>query len=174
MAKWLIDGAHSEIGFKVRHMMISNVSGKFEEFTAEMEAAKEDFSDATFSFSAVINSINTGVADRDGHLKSPDFFDAEAHPNLTFTSTGVTVKGDGVLEIAGEMSIRGTVNPVVLKAENAGVVVDPYGQTKTGFSIIGKIKRSEFGLVWSAVTEAGSIVVGDEVTLNCEVQFVKG
>jgi polyisoprenoid-binding protein YceI len=171
--KWTIDGMHSEIGFKVRHMMISNVSGNFGQFTAEASTTGDDFSTANFSFNASIDSINTGVADRDGHLKSADFFDAAAHPELTFHSTSVKKLSEGELEISGDMSIKGIVKPVTLVADFAGIAVDPYGQTKAGMSISGKIKRSEFGLTWSAVTEAGNIVLGDEINLNCEVQLIK-
>jgi polyisoprenoid-binding protein YceI len=170
---WNIDSTHSVIGFKVRHMMISNVTGTFGDFNATAETAGDDFSTAKFSFRAGIDSINTGVVDRDGHLKSADFFDSANHPDLTFVSKSVNKISEEELEILGDMTIRGTTKSVKLKAEFNGIAVDPYGQTKAGLSIIGKIKRSEFGLVWSAVTEAGNIVVGDEITLNTEIQFVK-
>jgi polyisoprenoid-binding protein YceI len=170
---WTIDNAHSVIGFKVRHMMISNVTGTFGDFSATATTEGADFSTANFTFRAGINSINTGVADRDGHLKSADFFDAENYPDLTFTSTSVSKINDEELEIKGDLTIRGVSKEVKLKGEFNGIAVDPYGQTKAGLAIIGKIKRSEFGLIWSAVTEAGSIVVGDEITLNSEIQFVK-
>jgi polyisoprenoid-binding protein YceI len=170
---WTIDNAHSVIGFKVRHMMISNVTGTFGDFSATATTEGDDFSTANFTFRAGINSINTGVADRDGHLKSADFFDAENYPDLTFTSTSVSKINDEELEIKGYLTIRGVSKEVKLKGEFNGIAVDPYGQTKAGLAIIGKIKRSDFGLIWSAVTEAGSIVVGDEITLNSEIQFVK-
>jgi len=170
---WTIDNAHSVIGFKVRHMMISNVTGTFGDFSATATTEGNDFSTANFTFRAGINSINTGVADRDGHLKSADFFDAESFPDLTFSSTSLNKISDEELEIIGDLSIRGVSKEIKLKGEFNGIAVDPYGQTKAGLAIVGKIKRSEFGLVWSAVTEAGSIVVGDEITLNTEIQFVK-
>jgi len=106
-------------------------------------------------------------------LKSGDFFDAAAHPELTFHSTSVKKLSEGEVEISGDMSIKGIVKPVTLVADFAGIAVDPYGQTKAGMSITGKIKRSEFGLTWSAVTEAGNIVLGDDISLNCEVQLIK-
>lgn len=171
MNTWKIDNMHSEVGFKVRHMMISNVSGSFGAFDATL-TSEEDFQNPSFDFTAEVNSIQTGVADRDGHLKSGDFFNAEAFPQLAFRSTSVE-KNDANWIINGEMTIKGTSHPVTLHAEFAGVAVDPYGQTKTGLSLTGKIKRSDFGLTWSAVTEAGNIVLGDEITLNAEVQFVK-
>jgi polyisoprenoid-binding protein YceI len=170
---WKVDSMHSEVGFKVRHMMISNVSGSFVSFDANVHTTGEDFTAAKFQFSAAIDSINTGVADRDGHLKSADFFDAEAYPALQFESTSVKKISDDELEIAGNMSIKGVSKPVVLKAEFAGIAVDPYGQTKAGMSVHGSIKRSEFGLTWSAVTEAGHVVVGDDIKLNAELQFIK-
>lgn len=170
---WKVDSMHSEVGFKVRHMMISNVSGSFGSFDAHVSTHGDDFSAAKFDFSAAIDSINTGVADRDGHLKSGDFFDAENHPALKFTSTDVKKVADDVLEISGHLEIKGTVKPVVLKAEFAGIAVDPYGQTKAGMTLTGSIKRSEFGLTWSAVTEAGNVVVGDEIKLSAELQFIK-
>ena len=170
---WKVDSMHSEVGFKVRHMMISNVSGSFGSFDATAQTNGDDFSAAKFDFSAAIDSINTGVADRDGHLKSADFFDAENHPALKFTSTDVKKVSDDALEIEGNLEIKGTVKPVVFKAEFAGIAVDPYGQTKAGMTLSGSIKRSEFGLTWSAVTEAGHIVVADEIKLGAEFQFIK-
>ena len=171
--KWNIDNLHSVVGFKVRHMMISNVSGTFGNFSAEATTHGEDFSTAKFSFKAAIDTINTGVADRDGHLKSPDFFDAANHPELLFHSSDVKHLASDELEISGDLTIRGVTKPVTLKAEFAGIAVDPYGQTKAGLSITGKIKRSEYGLIWSAVTEAGKVVVGDEIKLECEIQLIK-
>lgn len=170
---WKVDPTHSEVGFKVKHMMITNVNGSFGNFDAEAITHGEDFSSAKFSFSADINSINTGVADRDAHLKSDDFFNAEQYPKLNFKSTSIKDNGDGELNIEGELSIRDITKPVVLKAEFGGIVVDPYGQTKAGLTVNGKIKRSEYDLKWNAITEAGSIVVSDEVRLIAELQFVK-
>lgn len=170
---WNIDNMHSEIGFKVKHMMITNVNGTFGQFTATATTDGDDFSTAQFNFSAGIDSINTGVADRDAHLKSDDFFNAEAYPELTFKSTGVSKKDDENYVISGELTIRDVTKHVDLDAEFGGIVVDPYGQTKAGLTITGKIKRSEFGLKWSAITEAGSIVVSDEIKLNSEVQLIK-
>jgi polyisoprenoid-binding protein YceI len=170
---WKIDNMHSEIGFKVRHMMISNVVGKFGDFTASALLTNDDFSSAKFNFEASIDSINTGVADRDGHLKSTDFFDSASFPKLTFHSDSITKKSDSDFEIVGKMSIKGIEKPVVLTMDYAGIAVDPYGQTKAGMALTGKIKRSEFGLTWSAVTEAGNVVLADDIQLNCEIQLVK-
>jgi polyisoprenoid-binding protein YceI len=170
---WNIDAMHSEIGFKVKHMMISNVRGKFAAFNAIAKTHGDDFSSAKFDFSAAINSIDTGVADRDAHLKSDDFFNAEKFPEMVFKSTGIEKKDDENFIINGELTIRDVTQPIALTAEFSGIVQDPYGQTKAGLSVNGKIKRSEFGLLWSAVTEAGKVVVSDDIHLNCEMQFVK-
>ncbi|MES2800835.1 MAG: YceI family protein [Bacteroidota bacterium] len=167
--KWTIDNSHSEIGFKVRHMMISNVSGNFGTFAGTAESTDAP---SAFEFSAAIDSISTGVADRDAHLKSDDFFNQAAFPNLTFKSTAVEVDGDEV-KITGDLTIREVTKSITLAAEKSAVVVDPYGQTKFGLSFNGKIKRSDFNLRWSAVTEAGSIVVSDDVKLLGELQFVQ-
>jgi polyisoprenoid-binding protein YceI len=172
-AKWSIDNLHSEIGFKVKHMMITNVSGNFGQFTGVITSEDNDFSKGSFEFSAAIDSINTGVADRDAHLKSDDFFNAAQYPQLTFRSTGVVKKSDDQLTVNGEMTIRNITKHVSLDVELSDVVVDPYGQTKIGMTMAGKIKRSNFNLKWNAVTEAGHIVVSDDIKLNCEVQFIK-
>jgi polyisoprenoid-binding protein YceI len=170
---WKIDNMHSVIGFKVRHMMISNITGSFGDFNADATVLNDDFSSAKFNFEASIDSINTGVADRDGHLKSADFFDSASYPKLTFHSESITKKSDSDFEVSGIMNIKGVEKPVVLSMEYAGIAVDPYGQTKAGMSLTGKVKRSDFGLTWNAVTEAGSIVLADDIQLNCEIQLVK-
>ena len=171
--KWNLDKMHSEVGFKVKHMMITNVSGNFGEFDASATTQGNDFSTANFHFTAAVDSINTGVADRDAHLKSDDFFNAEQYPVLTFKSTGVTKKDDENYIITGDLTIRDVTKTVDLAAEFGGIAVDPYGQTKAGLTLSGKIKRSEYGLKWSAITEAGSIVVSDDIKLLGEVQLVK-
>ncbi len=171
--KWNIDNMHSEIGFKVRHMMISNVRGSFANFSATVETEDEEFTSPSFSFSAKVDSIQTGVSDRDGHLISADFFDAANYPTLDFTSNSVEKIAEDKFAIHGNMTIKGKTLPVVLNAEYAGIVQDPYGQTKAGLTVEGKIKRSEFGLIWSAVTEAGKVVVGDDIHVTAELQFIK-
>ncbi len=172
MATYKIDATHSEVTFKIKHLMISNVSGNFTKFDGEINANNEDLSDAVFSFEADVDSINTNNEQRDGHLKSVDFFDAENHPKLTFKSTSFTKKGDD-FELVGDFTLRGVTKSVKLNAEYAGKMVDPYGNEKHGFEISGKISRKEFGLEWSAVTEAGGIVVSDEVKLLVNAQFAK-
>lgn len=171
--RWTIDPTHSVIGFKVKHLVISTVTGTFKEFSGQLETSGDDFDGAVATFEAGIGSIDTGVADRDTHLKSADFFDAENHPKLTFKSTSFKKKSDGEYEIEGDLTIRGTTKPVTLQAVHGGTAVDPYGQTKAGFEISGSINRKEFGLEWNAVTEAGSVVVADKITLNLDVQVTQ-
>lgn len=173
MAIYKIDPMHSEITFKVKHLMITNVTGSFQQFDATMEASAEDFSDAKISFEADINSISTGNEQRDTHLKSDDFFSAEQFPKLNFTSTSFTHKGGSDYVLNGDLTIKGNTKPVSLNVEFGGRMTDFYGQDKAGFEISGKINRSEFGLTWSAVTEAGGVVVSDEIKLNLAVQMVK-
>ncbi|MFC3812638.1 YceI family protein [Lacihabitans lacunae] len=166
--KWAIDPTHSEITFKVKHMMISTVTGHFQEFDANLETDNENFVDASINFSAKIDSINTKNADRDGHLKSDDFFNAEAYPEMTFVSKSF----DGET-LVGDLTIRDVTKEVTLDVDLNGIAVDPYGQTKAGFEIKGEISRKDFNLTWNAVTEAGSIVVSDKVKIQVEAQFIK-
>lgn len=166
--KWNVDAAHSEIGFKVKHMMISTVKGAFEDFNATVETESEDFKNANFSFTAKVDSINTKNNDRDTHLKSEDFFNAEKYPEMNFKSKSY----DGE-KIVGDLTIKDVTKEVKLDMDFNGVAVDPYGQTKAGFEISGKINRKDFGLTWSAVTEAGSIVVSDTIQMAIDLQFIK-
>lgn len=173
MAQFKIDPSHSDITFKVKHLMISTVTGTFSSFDSSFQSEAGDFSDARISFEADINSISTNNSQRDEHLKSADFFDAENHPKLTFVADGMRKTSENEYEITGTMTIRGTSKPVVLKAEYIGQMTDFYGNEKHGFEITGKINRKEFGLGWDAVTEAGGIVVSDEVRLAVNAQFAK-
>jgi polyisoprenoid-binding protein YceI len=173
MATYKIDAAHSEINFKVKHLMITNVTGTFREFNAEMESNTPDFSDATIRFEADVNSISTNNEQRDGHLKSDDFFNAEKFPKLTFTSGRLEKKSDSEYILSGELTIRDIKKPVSFKVEFGGLMTDPWGQEKVGFEITGTINRKEFDLKWSATTEAGGIVVSDEVRLQLAVQMIK-
>jgi polyisoprenoid-binding protein YceI len=170
--KWILDPTHSEVGFKVRHMMISNVAGVFHEASATVLASEADFSDAEIEFDANIASIDTGNAQRDEHLASAEFFDAATHPTMRFVSTSFVKNEGGDYSFQGLLNIRGNERPIALHVEYAGTVVDPYGQTKAGFDIQGKISRTEYGLTWNAVTEAGGVVVSDEVKLSLSIQVV--
>ena len=171
--KWVIDPAHSEINFKVKHLVISNVTGAFDKFNATVYSNGDDFTDAQIDFKADINSINTNQPDRDNHLKSPDFFDAKQHPELTFVSKQLHRKGDSGFVLSGDLTIHGTTKPVQLEGEFGGIVKDPYGNTKAGFELNGKINRKDFGLHWNAITEAGGMVVGEEIKLNINVELAK-
>jgi polyisoprenoid-binding protein YceI len=170
-AKWVIDPTHSEVSFKVKHLVISTVTGYFKKFEGAAESESDDFDGASVSFTADIDSIDTNQGDRDNHLKSADFFDAANHPKLSFS--GKISKNGGDYQLVGDLEIRGTKKEVTLDVDFGGVAGDPYGQTKAGFEIEGKINRKEFGLTWSAVTEAGSVVVSDQVRLMLSVQLVK-
>jgi polyisoprenoid-binding protein YceI len=169
--KWIIDPTHSEVSFKVKHLVISTVTGYFKKFEGFAESASDDFNGATVKFSADIDSIDTNQKDRDNHLKSADFFDAANHPKLSFE--GKISSEGGNYKLIGNLTMRETTKLVELDVDLGGVVGDPYGQTKAGFEIEGKVNRKEFGLSWSAVTEAGSVVVSDQVRLNLSVQLVK-
>lgn len=174
MATYKIDEMHSNITFKVKHLMISTVTGSFANFDANLEAQKEDFSDAKISFTADIASITTGNNQRDSHLKSEDFFDVAKYPTLSFLSTSFNkTDDDNGYELIGDLTIKGVTKPIILTVEYGGTMTDFYGQFKAGFDISGKISRSVFGLTWSAVTEAGGVVVSDDVKLNLSIQMIK-
>jgi len=166
---WAIDPTHSEVQFKVKHLVISTVTGTFKKFEGAIESENEDFDGATASFKLDVDSIDTNVEARDGHLKSDDFFNAAAYPHLTFTGT-LKKKSGSDYQLVGPLTIRDITKEVVLSVEFGGQTVDGYGQTKAGFEISGKINRKEFGLKWDAVTEAGGVVVADEVKLQLNVQ----
>ncbi len=171
--KWNLDPTHSELGFKVRHLMITNVSGSFGNFSADVETEEEDFATAKVNFSADVATVNTGNEQRDGHLKSADFFDAENHPKLTFESTKMEKVSGNDYKLHGNLSIRGTVKPVAFDVEFGGIGKDPWGNTKAGFSLNGKINRNDWGLTWNAPIEAGGVLVSEDVKIHAEVQFAK-
>lgn len=171
--KWISDPAHSEIYFKVKHLMISTVTGYFKKFQVEAVTEGENFLTATdIKFTAQVDSIDTKNPDRDTHLKSSDFFDADKHSQIKFLGTGYFgTKENGT--ITGNLTIKKLTKPVVVNVEFGGITVDGYGQTKAGFSIEGKLSRKEFGITWSSLTEAGNVVVGDEVKFFAEIQLIK-
>jgi polyisoprenoid-binding protein YceI len=171
--KWVLDPTHSEITFKLKHLMISTVTGHFNKFNLLAETATDDFSTAKkIEFSAETDSIDTNNEQRDGHLKSADFFNAELYPEIKFSGKNYEGNGDEA-KLKGDLTIGAITKPLTLNVEFGGIVVDPYGQTKAGFTVTGKISRKEFGLTWNAVTEAGSVVVSDEIKINAEIQLVK-
>ncbi|MEM9982933.1 MAG: YceI family protein [Bacteroidota bacterium] len=171
--QWKIDPIHSEILFRVRHMMVSNVTGAFNTFEGSLESETEDFTGARIQFTAQVESISTNNTQRDEHLRSKDFFDASQFPRLTFVSSTFTKQSEENYQLTGNLTIRDKTQPVTLTVIYNGTAVDPYGQTKAGFEISGKINRKDFGLTWSAVTEAGNVVVSEEVKLVINIQLIK-
>lgn len=173
LTKWALDPAHSEVQFKVKHLVISTVTGTFNVFGGEIETDNDAFEDAKISFSVDTNSIDTNQSDRNAHLKSDDFFSTEKYPTMSFVSTSFKKVSGNEYKLVGDLTIRDITKSVELDAELGGIMVDPYGNTKAGFEVNGKINRKDFGLTWSAVTEAGGVVVSDEVKLHINVQFAK-
>lgn len=165
--KWTLDPAHSELTFKVKHMMISNIKGNFTDFTAEIDADDDSFSNAKTTATIQTASISTHNTDRDNHLRSAEFFNAEANPTITFESSALNN------EVTGNLTINGITKPVTLDVDFNGINVDPWGNTKAGFSFEGKINRKDFGLNWNAALEAGGVMVSEEVKIAGELQFVK-
>lgn len=172
MATWSVDPAHSEVQFKVKHLMINTVTGDFGSYRVDVESTADDFSDASVRFEADIASISTKNEMRDNHLKSDDFFSAEKFPVMTFVGKGIATNG-GKRQIAGDLTIRDVTRPVTLDVEYGGQMVDFYGNTKAGFEITGQLNRQDFGLTWGAVTEAGGVVVSDTVKLALNIQLQK-
>jgi len=171
--KWSIDPTHSEIGFKVKHMMFTNVSGSFQKFDASIETEDDNFENAKIEFTGDVDSITTGNTDRDTHLLSPDFFDAAAFPKLTFSATSFKKQNEGEYELKGDLTLHGVTKPAQLDVEFGGLAKDPWGNLKAGMSISGKINRKDWNLNWNSALEAGGVLVGEEVKLNIELQFVK-
>ncbi|MBC7507987.1 MAG: YceI family protein [Ferruginibacter sp.] len=171
---WAIDPIHSEVHFKIKHLMITNVTGSFNIFAVSVATEEENFSKAKISFTADVASVNTGNEQRDGHLKSADFFDATSYPQIKFIATKTeNVDNDGSYELYGDLTIRDVTKSIKLDVEFGGVVKDMYGNTKAGFTINGKINRKDFGLAWSGITEAGGIVLSEEVKIMSEIQLIE-
>lgn len=173
-AKWVLDPAHSELSFKVKHLMISTVTGNFSKFDVQLEAGKEDFTDGKVVLTAAIDSINTGNEQRDGHLKSGDFFDAEKYPEIRFESSSIRKsddKGDYIAE--GTLTIKDVTKAIAIPLEYGGTVRDPWGNTKAAFSLDTKINRKEFGLGWNAALEGGGVLVGEDIRILAEIQLAE-
>lgn len=170
--QWALDPTHSELQFKVKHLMITTVTGSLKSFGASLSSEGDDFENGSVSFEAEINSIDTGNTDRDNHLKSGDFFDAEQHPKVSFSSTSLVKDGDDYI-VNGDLTIKGITKSVKLNAEFGGIATDPWGNTKAGFTLSGKINRTDFGLTWNAALETGGVMVSEEVKIAGELQFVK-
>jgi len=170
---WAVDPAHSEILFKVKHMMVSTVTGSFDEFNGTLKTTDSGFEDAQIEFRASTKSINTRNADRDKHLNSDDFFNSEKYPEMKFISKSFKKQDDSNYILVGDLTIRDVTREVTLSVTHEGTAVDPYGQKKAGFEITGKLNRKDFDLKWDAVTEAGNIVVSNEVNLVLNVQLIE-
>ncbi|MGF7230875.1 YceI family protein [Arachidicoccus sp.] len=173
MKTYKIDPLHSSVSFKIRHLLISNVTGQFTNFEATLEKPGDDFSGAKVTFVAQTNSVDTNNEQRDNHLKSADFFDAENHPEIKFVSTGVQKSDEESYKITGDLTIKNITKAVTINATFNGETTDGYGQVKIGFEGDTKVNRKEFGLTWGMVTEAGQVVVGDDVKLQFDVQFTQ-
>jgi polyisoprenoid-binding protein YceI len=173
--KWVLDPTHSEVEFKIKHMMISTVTGNFKKFDATVETEGEDFTTAKVKFTVEVDSIDTKNEQRDGHLKSVDFFDTANFPEFKFVTTKYeNVDNDGSYEVYGDLTIRGITRNEKFDAEFGGVIKDPWGNTRAGITITGKINRKDFGLTWSGATETGSLIVSEEVKIHVALEFVKG
>lgn len=170
--QWALDPTHSELQFKVKHLMITTVTGSLKNFEATLTSEGDDFTNANITFKGDINSLDTGNTDRDNHLKSADFFDAAQFSTIEFKSTAVEKDGDDYIA-KGDLTIKGETKPVKLTAEFGGIATDPWGNTKAGFTLSGKINRTEFGLTWNAALETGGVMVSEEVKILGELQFVK-
>jgi polyisoprenoid-binding protein YceI len=172
---WVIDPAHSEISFKVKHLMITNVKGVFNEFSGNVQTTGDNFQTSEINFTLNPASIDTGASDRDGHLKSADFFEVEKYPSMTFIGNSIneSVHETGNYVLNGDLTIKEITKPVKLNVEFNGTMKDPWGNQKAGYSINGKINRKDWGLNWNALLEAGGVLVSDDVTINCDVQLVK-
>ena len=170
---WALDPTHSELQFKIKHLMISTVSGQFNEFKATVETSGDDFTKAKVHFEAAVDSISTNNEQRDAHLKNGDFFDTEKYPVITFDSERMEKIAEDEYKLYGTLTIRGVSKKIILNTEFGGITKDPWGNTRTGFSVTGKINRQDFGISFGAVSETGGLLLGDEVKINANVQFVK-
>lgn len=171
--KWVLDSSHSEIGFKAKHLMITTVSGKFDKYEGTVETEGDDLTTAQISFTADTASVNTGSPDRDAHIRNADFFDAEKFPQMRFVSTKFEKINEEKYVLKGDLTIKDVTKPVQLDVEFNGIAKDPWGNTKAGFLINGKINRKDWGLNWNVALEAGGMLVSEEVKLHCEVQVLK-
>ena len=170
--KWTIDPTHSELQFRVKHLMISNVTGQFNQFQGTIETVDNDFTTAKANITADVNSISTNNPQRDAHLQSSDFFDVDNHPQLIFKAEKMVRKDEDNYEIHGLLNMRGISKRIVLEAEYGGIVQDPWGNTRVGFTVSGKLNRKDFGVSFGLLSETGGIALGDEVKIQANMQFV--
>ncbi|HLS94284.1 polyisoprenoid-binding protein YceI [Sphingobacterium allocomposti] len=172
MAKWSLDKAHSELEFKVKHMMISNVKGQFQDFDVTIDGDSADLSETTVSVEIRTDSVTTKNEPRDQHLRSEEFFNAAAYPLITFTSTEIKKVDNDEYKLSGDLTVKGVTKPATFTAEFGGIAKDPWGNQKAGYTVHGKINRQDFGLTWNAALETGGVMVSEEVKFHAEVQFV--
>ncbi|MBC7937522.1 MAG: YceI family protein [Rhizobacter sp.] len=170
--KWALDATHSELGFKIKHLMISNVSGRFNSFDVTAETGNDNFGEAGISATIDVSSVFTNNEQRDGHLRNSDFFEIEKYPNITFNSTAVKAAGDE-LEVTGDLTMKDVTKSITLKVEFAGITTDPYGNIKAGFSFAGKLNRKDWGINFNAALETGGVMLGEEIKYEGEIQLVK-
>lgn len=170
--KWEIDPSHSELLFKIKHLEIATLTGRFDDITGTAEA-EANFENAVFSFTANVNSINTNDKNRDTHLKSVDFFDAEKFPTISFSSSKFKRTGDFHFEILGQLTIKQITKPTILQIEYGGVQTDHWGNIRTGLRFKGIINRKDYGLTWNSVLETGGVLVSNEVKINANVELIK-
>ncbi|MBX6351901.1 MAG: polyisoprenoid-binding protein [Thermoflavifilum sp.] len=171
--KWVLDATHSNVDFTVRHMMIATVRGAFHKFDANIVADPEDLTTAEIEFTVDVASVDTRNEDRDNHLRSADFFDAEHYPQMTFKATRIVRTGDGEYDMTGDLTIRGVTKPVTLHVVYGGGGKDPWGNQRVGFTVTGKVNRKDFGLTWNVALETGGVLVSDEVQIHIDLQAVK-
>lgn len=172
MATWNLDKAHSELEFKVKHMMISNVKGQFQDFNVTVDTQSADLTEAQVTVEIKTSSITTKNEPRDQHLKSEEFFNSSTYPDITFTSKEITKVDDDEFKLQGDLTIKGVTKPAVFTAEFGGLAKDPWGNKKAGYTVSGKINRQDFGLTWNAALETGGVMVSEEVRFHADVQFV--
>ncbi|MFD1630172.1 YceI family protein [Pseudopedobacter beijingensis] len=169
--KWVLDSAHSEMVFKVKHMMISNVKGQFNNFSIDVDG--DDIRNASVKVDITADSINTNSADRDNHLKSADFFDVEQYPEITFVSKSIVKEDEEDFVLVGDLTIKGITKEIKVDVEFGGIGKDPWGNEKAGYTVAGKINRKDWGLNWNAALETGGVLVSDEVKFSADLQFMK-
>ena len=171
--RWEIDSSHSSVHFSVRHLVIAKVRGTFARWSGTVQVPDGDFSKATVGVTIDASSVETGVADRDGHLKSPDFFDVAQYPELRFVGKRVQPRSNGEIDVVGDLTIKGTTREVVLRVEQHGQAKDPWGNVRVAFTATTSIDRKDFGLTWNQVLETGGVMVGERVDIEAEIEAVK-
>jgi polyisoprenoid-binding protein YceI len=171
--KWALDATHSELHFKVRHLVVSNVSGQFKSFSATAETDGDNITTAKAHFTAEVDSISTNNEQRDGHLKTGDFFDAENHPQIIFDGAGLTKVEGEHYHMTGTLTMRGVSKPIIVNVEYGGMIVDPWGHNRVGFAVTGKVNRKDFGVSFGMVSETGAIMLGEEVSFSGNFEFTQ-